>query len=188
MKMIMKLFFSVPKSFSSNLDKYSAEEKTFEPSDEEEDFNKSVPERREQIVKRLSTERTIPASSQRVEIVQEISSIKRQSLVEDKIAEVLLKGNIEPMKININKPVSKIIQEKNEAKVTTDSEEKIERIEKPQIDIKYVEKKDEKGNLGHQEEPDRRDSVLLEEVTQLLETKKPSLKQMHKEGRHNEVK
>lgn len=66
-------------------DKYSAEEKAVETSDEE-DFNKTVTERREQIEKRLSA--TIPASTQRVEIVQEITTIKQQSLVEDKIAEV----------------------------------------------------------------------------------------------------
>lgn len=71
-------------------DKYSAEEKVVEKSEseEEDNFDKTVTERREQIEKRLSAERTIPASSQRREIVQEISHIKRASLVEDKIAEV----------------------------------------------------------------------------------------------------
>lgn len=43
-------------------------------------------ERREQIQKRLSIERQIPASSQKKEIVQEIVEIKRQSLIEDKKA------------------------------------------------------------------------------------------------------
>lgn len=43
-------------------------------------------ERREQIQKRLSIERQIPASSQKKEIVQEITEIKRQSLIEDKKA------------------------------------------------------------------------------------------------------
>lgn len=69
-------------------DKYSAEEKLVEEESDEEHFTKSVIERREHIEKRLSADRAIPASSQRVEIVQEISSIKRQSLVEDKISEV----------------------------------------------------------------------------------------------------
>ncbi|KAJ8982139.1 hypothetical protein NQ317_011285 [Molorchus minor] len=74
-------------------DKYSAEEKVVEKSDEEEEpFDKPVAERREQIEKRLSAERTIPASSQRREIVQEITDIKRQSIVEDKIAEVQQKA------------------------------------------------------------------------------------------------
>lgn len=36
----------------------------------------------------MSAERTIPASTQRKEIVQEITTIKQQSLVEDKLAEV----------------------------------------------------------------------------------------------------
>lgn len=71
-------------------DKYSAEEKAIEKSDEEEDetFDKPVAEIRDRIEKRLSAERTIPASSQRKEIVQEITTIKQQSLVEDKLAEV----------------------------------------------------------------------------------------------------
>lgn len=68
--------------------KYSAEEKVVpEQEDEEEAFKKSVSERRKEIEKRLSEERRVPASAQRVEIVQEISSIKRQSLIEDKIKE-----------------------------------------------------------------------------------------------------
>ncbi|XP_045463233.1 uncharacterized protein LOC123672919 isoform X7 [Harmonia axyridis] len=176
----------VTKTFSKNVDKYSAEEKTFEPSDEEEeDFNKSVPERREQIVKRLSTERTIPASSQRVEIVQEITSIKRQSLVEDKIAEVQQKANIEPMRITMVKPVSKIIQEKtiSEKKESDITPHVEERIDKTQIDAQNTEKKKDPNinNLDNQEKPDRRDSVLLEEVTQLLETKKPVSKLANQE-------
>lgn len=71
-------------------DKYSAEEKVVEKSDEEEEeaFDKPVAEIRERIEKRLSAERSIPASSQRKEIVQEITTIKQQSLVEDKLAEV----------------------------------------------------------------------------------------------------
>lgn len=71
-------------------DKYSAEEKAVEKSDEEEEetFDKPVAEIRERIEKRLSAERTIPASTQRKEIVQEITTIKQQSLVEDKLAEV----------------------------------------------------------------------------------------------------
>ncbi|XP_066148169.1 ankyrin-2-like [Euwallacea fornicatus] len=75
-------------------DKYSAEEKAVKSESEEEDnFDRTVTERREQIEKRLSAERAIPASAQRREIVQEISDIKRQSLVEDKIAEVMQKGD-----------------------------------------------------------------------------------------------
>lgn len=67
--------------------KYSAEEKVVEDSaSEDEEIQRTVSERREKIEKRLT--RTIPASTQRVEIVEEITNIKRQSLVEDKIAEV----------------------------------------------------------------------------------------------------
>lgn len=43
-------------------------------------------ERRDQIQKRLSIERQIPASTQQKEIVQEITEIKRHSLIEDKKA------------------------------------------------------------------------------------------------------
>lgn len=70
--------------------KYSAEEKIVEDSDEEPDedetVKRSVAERREQIQKRLSIERQIPASTQKKEIVQEIVEIKRHSLIEDKKA------------------------------------------------------------------------------------------------------
>lgn len=57
-----------------------------EESEEDENIKKSVAERREQIQKRLSIERQIPASTQKKEIVQEITEIKRQSLIEDKKA------------------------------------------------------------------------------------------------------
>lgn len=43
-------------------------------------------ERREKIVKRLSMERSIPASTQKREITREITEIKRKSLIEDKKA------------------------------------------------------------------------------------------------------
>lgn len=70
--------------------KYSAEEKIVEDSDgesqEDETVKRSVAERREQITKRLSIERPIPASTQQKEIVQEVAEIKRRSLIEDKKA------------------------------------------------------------------------------------------------------
>lgn len=74
--------------------KYSAEEKKIiEDSDGEDDeedddgvIKRSVAERREQIQKRLSVERQIPASSQKKEIVQEIVEVKRHSFIDDKKA------------------------------------------------------------------------------------------------------
>lgn len=69
--------------------KYSAEEKIVEDSDgesQDEGVKKSVAERREQIQKRLSIERQIPASTQQKEIVQEVVELKRRSLIEDKKA------------------------------------------------------------------------------------------------------
>lgn len=68
--------------------KYSAEEKIVEDSESEEDesIKKTVADRREQIQKRLSIERQIPASTQKKEIVQEITEIKRHSMIDDKRA------------------------------------------------------------------------------------------------------
>lgn len=67
--------------------KYSAEEKIVEDSEsDDENVRRSVAERREKIVKRLSIERQIPASTQKKEIDQEITEIKRKSLIEDKKA------------------------------------------------------------------------------------------------------
>lgn len=67
--------------------KYSAEEKEIEDSESDEELAKqTVAERREKIVKRLSVERQIPASSQKKEITREITEIKRKSLIEDKKA------------------------------------------------------------------------------------------------------
>lgn len=81
--------------------KYSAEEKIVEDSesDEDETIKKTVADRREQIQKRLSIERQIPASSQKKEIVQEITEIKRHSMIEDKRAlheeEIILQAPID---------------------------------------------------------------------------------------------
>ncbi|XP_032310490.2 ankyrin-2 isoform X31 [Drosophila ananassae] len=67
--------------------KYSAEEKEVEESESDEEAAKrTVAERREKIVKRLSMERSIPASTQKKEISREITEIKRKSLIEDKKA------------------------------------------------------------------------------------------------------
>ncbi|XP_041449973.1 ankyrin-2 isoform X14 [Drosophila obscura] len=67
--------------------KYSAEEKEVEESEsDEEQVKRTVAERREKIVKRLSVERSIPASTQKKEINREITEIKRKSLIEDKKA------------------------------------------------------------------------------------------------------
>ncbi|KMY98192.1 uncharacterized protein Dsimw501_GD13038, isoform U [Drosophila simulans] len=67
--------------------KYSAEEKEVEESESDEEAAKrTVAERREKIVKRLSIERSIPASTQKKEITREITEIKRKSLIEDKKA------------------------------------------------------------------------------------------------------
>lgn len=67
--------------------KYSVEEKVVEKSESEseevDDVHKTVAERRQQIQKRLSTEKTAP-SSQKKEIQEEIVEIKRRSLIEER--------------------------------------------------------------------------------------------------------
>jgi hypothetical protein len=62
--------------------KYSAEEKVVD-SDEDEVEKRSVAERREKIVKRLSGEQKFVPSNQQKEIVEEIITIKRQSYIDD---------------------------------------------------------------------------------------------------------
>lgn len=64
--------------------KYSAEEKAVESEEDEiEAAKRSVAERREKIEKRLSGEQKAPPSTQKKEIVEEIITIKRQSLIDD---------------------------------------------------------------------------------------------------------
>lgn len=64
--------------------KYSAEEKVIESEeDEDEAAKRTVAERRDKIVKRLSGEQKAPPSTQKKEIVEEIITIKRQSLIDD---------------------------------------------------------------------------------------------------------
>ncbi|KAK9878034.1 hypothetical protein WA026_020662 [Henosepilachna vigintioctopunctata] len=164
------------KTKPDTFDKYSAEEKEIEPSDEEDDFNKTVPEIREQIVKRLSNARTIPASSQRVEIVQEISSIKRKSLVEDKLAEAQYKAGSDAITIITVKPTSKVSQEKKIASEDTEVEktpsDSISKMPDEHKE-KEAESRIDVSDLKTPADSDRRDSILLEEVTHRLESKKP---------------
>jgi hypothetical protein len=64
--------------------KYSAEEKIVESDEDEvEAAKRTVAERREKIVKRLSGEQKQPPSVQHQEIVEEITTIKRQSFIDD---------------------------------------------------------------------------------------------------------
>lgn len=103
--------------------KYSAEEKIVEDSESEDDdqlAKRSVAERREQIQKRLSIERQIPASTQKREIVQEITEIKRQSLIEDKKAmheeEIIMRAPTDNIikSASIPEPVIKLKSTKKE--------------------------------------------------------------------------
>lgn len=66
--------------------KYSAEEKAVDSENEDEAAKRSVAERRERIEKRLSGEVKQAPSVQHKEIVEEIITIKRQSLIDDAVA------------------------------------------------------------------------------------------------------
>ncbi|XP_057661855.1 ankyrin-2-like isoform X33 [Diorhabda carinulata] len=166
-------------------DKYSAEEKVFVKSDEdeeEEQFDKPVAERREKIVKRLSAERTIPASSQRREIVQEITTIKEQNLVEDKIAEVLGREKTtddittKTITKTIVTPEIKTVSKTVGIKTTPPSESTVSEPtlspEQTQVGKATVVTDTRTIQL---EEPHKlsEDAELLEKVTQSFEKKKP---------------
>lgn len=70
--------------YENDESKYSAEEKAIESEEDDLDAAKrTVAERREKIVKRLSGEQKGPPSNQKKEIVEEIITIKRQSLIDD---------------------------------------------------------------------------------------------------------
>lgn len=70
--------------YENDESKYSAEEKAVESEEDEQDAAKrTVAERRDKIVKRLSGEQKAPPSTQKKEIVEEIITIKRQSLIDD---------------------------------------------------------------------------------------------------------
>lgn len=175
-------------------DKYSAEEKVVEETSDEEDFNRSVTERRQQIEKRLSTDRAIPASSQRVEIVQEISSIKGQSLVEDKIMEAEQKTTQE-----IPKSVSSADSKAGVPKTTLPSDVQHVESTKPTETITKItsittetrtDLKPDTDKLMYNTNEitnERRDSELLEGVTHILETKKPISKIIATEGKYEHL-
>ncbi|XP_026471882.1 uncharacterized protein LOC113376179 [Ctenocephalides felis] len=87
------------RNMRERVDKYMAEEKDVE--DEEANSKRTVAERRIEIEKRLSAERQIPASTQKSEIVQEITDIKRHSVVEDTISkheDVILSQKLDTQK------------------------------------------------------------------------------------------
>ena len=179
--------------------KYSAEEKEVpELSDEEEDFNKSVSERRQAIEQRLH--RTIPASSQRQEIVEEITTIKRQSLVEDKIAGVDLKRKSQTSKVDATKTEIETVETTKTTlpskfqlleheKITTDAAQPFDVTTTTttvnMIDERTIEEELPSTQLHDHPLSERRDSDLLEGVTQRLETtKKISARMPSTEGKN----
>lgn len=141
--------------------KYSAEEKIIEDSESEEDevVRRTVAERRTQIEKRLSVERQIPASSQKKEIVEEITTIKRQSLIEDKKAhheeEIIQHTPIDTVikSVTITEPVQKLKSGDRDSKeITKDVFEK-ELKDKMKVTIKGMEADMEDDDLLLDNEP-----------------------------------
>lgn len=137
--------------------KYSAEEKIVEDSDGEEEegdgvVKRSVAERREQITKRLSIERPIPASTQQKEIVQEVAEIKRRSLIEDKKAmheeEIIMQAPTDNTfkSTVIPEPVIKLKSAKNEEADLSKSEFDKELQDKLKTTIKDVDSFEHKAS------------------------------------------
>lgn len=127
--------------------KYSAEEKIIEDSESDEDevVRRTVAERRTQIEKRLSVERQIPASTQKKEIVEEITTIKRQSLIEDKKAhheeEIMQQTPVDVTikSVTIAEPVLKLKSgDRDSTEITKDVFER-ELKEKMKVTIKGME-------------------------------------------------
>lgn len=141
--------------------KYSAEEKIIEDSESEEDevIRRTVAERRTQIEKRLSVERQFPASTQKKEIVEEITTIKRQSLIEDKKAhheeEIILNTPVDNVikSVAIAEPVLKLKSGDRDSKeITKDVFEK-ELKDKMKVTIKGMEADMDDDDLLLDKEP-----------------------------------
>ncbi|XP_037945387.1 ankyrin-2-like [Teleopsis dalmanni] len=137
--------------------KYSAEEKEVEESESDEEITKrTVAERREKIVKRLSIERQIPASTQKKEITREITEIKRKSLIEDKKA-------IHESEIMMQLPTDNIIK----SAIVPDQ---VIKMKMGKMDSTDISKSDFDKELTHKFKTSGRSS---EEDDSLIEQKRP---------------
>nr|XP_036220006.1 ankyrin-3 isoform X16 [Bactrocera oleae] len=133
--------------------KYSAEEKEVEESESEEEITKrTVAERREKIVKRLSIERQIPASSQKKEISREISEIKRKSLIEDKKA-------IHESEIMMQLPTDNIVK-------STVAPDQVMKMKMGKMDSAEISKSDFDKELTHKLKTSGRSSEEEDSITE----------------------
>ncbi|XP_036344477.1 ankyrin-2-like [Rhagoletis pomonella] len=133
--------------------KYSAEEKEVEESESDEEITKrTVAERREKIVKRLSIERQIPASSQKKEITREISEIKRKSLIEDKKA-------IHESEINMQLPTDNIVK-------STVAPDQVMKMKMGKMDTGEISKSDFDKELTHKLKTSGRSSEEEDSTTE----------------------
>lgn len=158
--------------------KYSAEEKIIEDSESEEDevIRRTVAERRTQIEKRLSVERQIPASTQKKEIVEEITTIKRQSLIEDKKAhheeEIIQNTPIDTVikSVTITEPVMKLKSGDRDSKeITKDVFEK-ELKDKMRVTVKSMEAEMDDDDLLLDNEPGMVSSKIHIDTTETEKT------------------
>lgn len=161
--------------------KYSAEEKIIEGSESEEEdetVKRTVAERRTQIEKRLSVERQIPASTQKKEIVEEITTIKRQSLIEDKKAiheeEIILQTPVDNVikSIGIAEPILKLKTGETQSTTVEISKEVFERElkDKMKVTVKSVDS-DFDDDLLLDKEPNKTDSKIHIDSTQSEKTR-----------------
>lgn len=148
--------------------KYSAEEKEIEESEsDEEQAKRTVAERREKIVKRLSVERSIPASTQKKEITREITEIKRKSLIEDKKAhhesEILMQLPADNVIIKTAAVPEQVIKMKMGKLDSTE-------VSKTDFDKELTHKLRTSGRSSEEEEqqsPDKVDKIIQDISTEL---------------------
>ncbi|XP_030238240.1 ankyrin-2-like, partial [Drosophila navojoa] len=153
--------------------KYSAEEKEVEESEsDEESAKRTVAERREKIVKRLSVERSIPASTQKKEITREITEIKRKSLIEDKKAhhesEILMQLPADNVIIKTTTVPEQVIKMKMGKMDSTE-------VSKSEFDKELTHKLKTSGRSSEEEElpsPDKVDKIVQDISTAETTAKK----------------
>ncbi|XP_033239408.1 ankyrin-2 isoform X32 [Drosophila pseudoobscura] len=155
--------------------KYSAEEKEVEESEsDEEQVKRTVAERREKIVKRLSMERSIPASTQKKEITREITEIKRKSLIEDKKAhhesEILMQLPADNVIIKTAAVPEQVIKMKMGKMDSTE-------VSKSEFDKELTHKFKSSGRSSEEEEQPSPDAVdkIVQDISSAEKTEKDAV-------------
>ncbi|XP_026845669.1 ankyrin-2 isoform X13 [Drosophila persimilis] len=155
--------------------KYSAEEKEVEESEsDEEQVKRTVAERRDKIVKRLSMERSIPASTQKKEITREITEIKRKSLIEDKKAhhesEILMQLPADNVIIKTAAVPEQVIKMKMGKMDSTE-------VSKSEFDKELTHKFKSSGRSSEEEEQPSPDAVdkIVQDISSAEKTEKDAV-------------